>query len=59
MDKRAVKPVATGEDQVLWEFSESEPWSIHEDEVTRKPVANKKGAGKPAAPSIFRKIRES
>ena len=36
------KPVATEENQVLWEFSESESWSMHEDEVTGKLVAYKK-----------------
>ena len=41
-----------GENQVLWEFSDSESWSIHEDEVTGKPVAYKKGAEKPAASSV-------
>ena len=40
MDDSLVKPVATEENQVLWEFSEPEPWSVHEDEVTGKPVAN-------------------
>ena len=44
MDETAVKPVATEENKVLWEFSESESWSIHEDEVTGKPVAYKKAA---------------
>ena len=33
-------------------ISESESWSVHEDEVTCKPVAYKKGAVKPAASSI-------
>ena len=42
MDESAEKPVATEENQVLWEFSESESWSIDEDEVTGKPVAYKK-----------------
>ena len=32
----------TEANQVLWEFSESESWSVHEDEVTCKPVAYKK-----------------
>ena len=49
---KAGKPVATEETQVLWESSESESWSIHEDEATGKPVAYKTGAGKPAASSI-------
>ena len=33
-------------------ISESESWSVHEDEVTCKPVAYKKGAVKLAASSI-------
>ena len=32
------KPVATEENQVLWKFSESESWSVHEDEVTGELV---------------------
>ena len=44
MDDSAGKPVATEENQVLWEFSESESWSVHEDEATRKPVAYKNSA---------------
>ena len=39
MDDSAEKLVATEESQVLWEFSESESCSVHEDEVTGKPVA--------------------
>ena len=46
IDDSAGKLVATEENQVLWEFSESESWSVHEDE------AYTKGAGKPAASSI-------
>ena len=38
--------VATEENQVLWEVSESESWSVQEDE------AYKNSAGKPAASSI-------
>ena len=45
-------PIATEENQVLWEFSASESFSIHEDEVTGEPVAYKKSAEKPAASSI-------
>ena len=44
--------VATEENQVLWEFSESESWSVHEDEVTGKPVAYENSAVKPATSSI-------
>ena len=36
MDDSAGKPVATEENQVLWEFFVSEFWSVHEDEVTGK-----------------------
>ena len=53
MDDSAEKPVATEENQVLWEFSESESWSVHEDEVTGMPVAYNKGAEKPAASRIL------
>ena len=52
MDDSVGKPVATEENQVLWEFSESESWSVHEDEVTSKPVAYMKSVGKPAASGI-------
>ena len=52
MDDSAGKPVATEENQVMWEFSESESWSVHEDEVTGKPFTYKTGAGKLAAFSI-------
>ena len=52
MDESSGKLVATEETQVLWAFSESQSWSIHEDEVTGKSVAYKTGAGKPAASSI-------
>ena len=53
MNETAEKPLVTEENAVLWEFSESESWSIHEDEVTGKPVAYKKVAVKSAASSIF------
>ena len=44
---------------MLWEFSESESWSVHEDEVTGEPVANKKkSAGKLAASSISENSKE-
>ena len=52
MDDSARKPVAKEENQVLWEFPESESWIVHEDEVTGKPVAWTKGAVKPAASSM-------
>ena len=52
MDDSAEKPVATEENQVMWEFSESESWSVHEDEVTGEPVAYTTSAGKRAASSI-------
>ena len=51
VDDSAGKLVAKEENQVLCELSESESWSVHEDEVTGEPVAYKKGAEKPAAPS--------
>ena len=51
-DDSAKKPVVTEDNQVLWEFYESESWSVHEDEVTGKRVAYKNSAGKPAASSI-------
>ena len=44
MDYSAGKSVATEENQASWEFSESESWSAHEDEVTSEPVAYKKSA---------------
>ena len=37
--------VATEENQVLWDFSESESWSVHEDEVTGELVAYKRVRG--------------
>ena len=46
MEKVAGKPVATDGHQVLWEFSESEAWSNHEDEVTVKLVTHKTATGK-------------
>ena len=52
MDESAEKLVATEENQVLWESSESESLSVHEDEVTGKPVAYKNSAEEPAASSI-------
>ena len=55
MDESAGKLVATEENQVFSEFSESQSWSIHEDEVTGKPVAYKEGAEKLAASSISEK----
>ena len=42
----------TEENQVLWEFSDSESWSVHENEVTGELVANKKRAVKLVASSI-------
>ena len=52
MDDSAGKPVATEENEVSWDFSESESWSVHEGEETGEPVAYKKSAGKPAASSV-------
>ena len=59
MDDSAEKPVAIEENQVLWEFSESQSWSIHEEEVTGKPVAHKKERGDTCGFQYFRKFRES
>ena len=52
MDDSAEKLVSTEENRVLWEFSESESFSVHENEVTSELVAHKKSAGKPAASSV-------
>ena len=52
MDDSAGKAVATEENQVLWEFSESDSWSVHEDEVPGESVAYENCAEKPAASSI-------
>ena len=53
MDETAGKLVVTEDNEVLWEFSESGSWSIHEDEVTGKPVAYKKVAVTSAASVFF------
>ena len=45
LDRVAGKLVATEENQVLWEFFESESWSNHEDEVKGKPAADKNAQG--------------
>ena len=52
MDDSAGKPVTTEEKQVIWEFSESDSWSVHEGEVPGKSVAHENCAEKPAASSI-------
>ena len=57
-DDSAEKLVATEENQVLWEFSESESWSVHEDEVTGELVAHKE-CGENCGFQYFRKFRES
>ena len=59
MDESAGKLVATEETQVLWAFSESQSWSIHEDEVTGKSVAYKTGAGETCGLQYFRKFKKS
>ena len=59
MDDCVEKPVATEENQVLREFSVSESWSVHEDEVTGKLVAYKTGRGATCGFQYFRKIRDS
>ena len=43
MEESAVKFVATDKNHVLWEFSESESWSNHEDEVTGETCGTTKG----------------
>ena len=40
MVEAAGRPTATDKCQEIWEFSESESWSNHENEATRKPVAS-------------------
>ena len=55
MDESVEKLVATEENQVLWEFSESESWSIHENEVTGKLVAYKKKARRNLRLPVFQK----
>ena len=55
MDDSAVKPVATEENQVSWEFSESESLSVHEDEVTSEPSAYKRVRRNLLIP-VFQKI---
>ena len=59
MDDSAVKLVATEENQVLWEVSESESWSVHEDEVTGKLVAWKKRARGNLRLPVLQKMRKS
>ena len=59
MDKVVGKLVATDENQVSWEFSESESWCNHENEVTVKVVAHKKATGRPGRIQQFRKLMES
>ena len=46
-----VKPVATKEESGDVDLSESETGSLHEEEVTGRPVAYKTGKGKPYASS--------
>ena len=52
MDDSAGKHVTTEENQVIWEFSESDSCSVHEDEVPGKSVAYENCAEKPAASNI-------
>ena len=40
-------------------ISESESWTVHEDEVTCKPVAYKKRRGETCGFQYSRKFRES
>ena len=51
MDTATVKPVATKEESVDVDLSESETWSLHEEEVTERPVAYTTATGKPNASS--------
>ena len=57
MHDSAVKPVATDENQVLWEFSESESWSVHENEVTGELVAHRKECGETCGFPVSQKIQ--
>ena len=50
MDKATGKLVATKEESAV-DLSESEAWSLHEEEVTGKPVAEKTVTGKLQAAS--------
>ena len=52
MNDSAGKPVATEENQVIRDFSESESSSVHENEVTGELVAYKNSAVKLAASRI-------
>ena len=49
MDKVAVKPATTRENQEIWEFSEYESWSNNDKGVAGTPVAQEKGTGRPVA----------
>ena len=51
MEKATVKLVGTIEESGGVDFSESETWSFHEEEVTGRPVAYKTVTGKPGASS--------
>ena len=59
MDDSAGKAVATKENQVFREFSESESWSNHQDEVTGELVAHKKPRGETCGFQYLRNFRES
>ena len=51
MDTATVKPVATKEESGNVDLSEPETWSLHEEEVTVRPVASETATGKPNASS--------
>ena len=55
MDRVAGKPAATDKGQESWEFSESESWSIHEKEVTGKPVASRSSGNSESSKAGSRK----
>ena len=59
MDDSAGKPVATEENQVLRDFSESESSSVHENEVTGEFCCIQKQCGETCGFQNFRKFRKS
>ena len=50
MDTATEKLVATEESEDV-DLSESETWSLHEEEVTERPIAQKTAIGKPKTSS--------
>ena len=51
MDTATAKPAATKEESGDVDLSESETWSLHEEEVTGRPVACKTATGTPESSS--------